>query len=1048
MSDRMRPVPLENLLDRIIGELRAQGSIFGIKQEQFYQDKRSKKIKVFNQEASTPLGPAAGPHTQLSQNIITSYLTGARFIELKTVQILDSLEVEKPCIDARDEGYNVEWSTEFTLPKAFDEYLKAWFILHLIEALNEGKAVEPSFIFNMSVGYNLEGIKSEKMQKFISSMTDASGDKKFNEYKEIIKNKFSKGYLDGTRWEGKEEIAIAELDKISACISPSVTLSTMHGCPPQEIEAICSYMLKEKGFDTFVKLNPTLLGYDKVREVLDNLGYTYLHLKRESFEHDLQYPDAVSMLHRLVDLSKEVGHGFGVKLTNTLGSVNDQNVLPGEEMYMSGRALLPISTNVALLLSKEFDGKLPISYSGGANANTVKDLFESGIHPITVATDMLKPGGYTRLTQMVNICNASDGYDKERIDIERLSTLVEKAQRPSSFVDKEARGYERAKVESKLPLTDCFVAPCVEACPIHQDIPEYVGLMGEGREAEALAVILSKNPLVNMTGWICDHQCQNHCSRLDYEGPVEIRALKKLASEKGYERYMENYFEIEEPSAVKAAVVGAGPAGLSAAYFLNKAGFDVTLFEKEKSAGGVVKNVIPNFRIPEEVVQKDVDFIKQTGVTMKFGVKTEQVSLNALKAKGYDYIFYAIGAEKGNGLRLSGEGKVLDAISYLKSVKRAEAVNLGKNVVVVGGGNTAMDTARAAARGGAKVTVVYRRDILSMPADKEEYRLARKDGVEFCFLSNPIGFEGESIRVRKMTLGEMDASSRRRPVETEETFLLPCSAVITATGEKADEKVLLALGLPEAEKSGHVYMVGDVLSGPSTVVRCIASARKAVDECIDFVLDNMEDEEDEPECECGHHHHGDGEECHCHDEQEAEEEYSPEELREAEDLFFASIREKKAVIRGSEVGEDFAKNEAKRCLECSYLCTKCVEVCPNRANVPLDMRDCELFEDPFQILHLDAYCNECGNCATFCPHIGGPYLKKFTLFSRADDFESSKNSGFFVDGKKVRIRLEGRLIDGVINEKEELEADIPEEIMAIISEVFISYPYLLNSVEE
>ncbi len=623
MSDRMRPVPFGNLLDRITGEMRAHGSVFGISKEQFYKDNGENHIKVFTQEASTPLGPAAGPHTQLAQNIITSYLTGARFIELKTVQILDTLEVEKPCIDARDEGYNVEWSTEFTLPKAYDEYLKAWFILHIIEAMNEGKAKEPSFIFNMSVGYNLEGIRSEKMQKFIGSMADASQNEKFDRYKEIVKEKFAPGYLDGTPWEGREAIAIAELDKISSCISPSVTLSTMHGCPPAEIEAICSYMLKEKGFDTFVKLNPTLLGYDKVRGILDDLGYTYLHLKRESFEHDLQYSDAVGMLHRLVALSKEVGHGFGVKLTNTLGSVNDQNVLPGAEMYMSGRALLPISTNVALKLSKEFDGRLPISYSGGANAGTVKELFESGIHPITVATDMLKPGGYTRLTQMVNICNASGGYSKTEIDIPRLEALVEKAQKPASFVDKDVRGYEKAKVGDELELLDCFVAPCVEACPIHQDIPEYVGLMGEGREAEALAVILSKNPLVNMTGWICDHQCQNHCSRMDYEGPVQIRAIKKLAAEKGFEGYKEKYFEIPEPSEIKAAVVGAGPAGLSAAYFLQQAGFESTILERENHAGGVVRNVIPGFRIPQEIVDRDGDFIGSKGGKLRFGVKPE-----------------------------------------------------------------------------------------------------------------------------------------------------------------------------------------------------------------------------------------------------------------------------------------------------------------------------------------------------------------------------------------------------------------------------------------
>ncbi len=314
-----------------------------------------------------------------------------------------------------------------------------------------------------------------------------------------------------------------------------------------------------------------------------------------------------------------------------------------------------------------------------------------------------------------------------------------------------------------------------------------------------------------------------------------------------------------------------------------------------------------------------------------------------------------------------------------------------------------------------------------------------------------------------MVLGEPDASVRRRPVETVETFKLPCSALIAAVGEKADEEAIASLGIAEEDKNTHVYMIGDVVSGPSTVVRCIASARKAVDECIDYVIENLEDEdEDDDECECGHDHHHHDDDCDCHEhhhhdddcdcgchahDEEDEPEYTDEELRQAENLYFNSVREKKAVITPSDEAS-FAETEAKRCLECSYLCTKCVEVCPNRANVALDMRDTALFDDPFQILHLDAYCNECGNCATFCPHSGGPYLKKFTLFSRADDFETSSNSGFYVDGEKVLIRLDGKVIEGAINENKELEADIPDEIMAMISEVFISYPYLLNEVEE
>src|SRR5690554_6635198 len=168
MSDIMRPLPFEELLSRIFGEYRQCGKIFGLHKDQFYKSNATTAIEVFGHPCATPVGPAAGPHTQLAQNIVASYLVGGRFIELKTVQVLDELEIDKPCIDVRDEGYNVEWSSEYTLPKALSEYVKAWVLLHLIEALLQGGSFEsPSFIFNMSVGYDLAGIKTLNMQTFI-----------------------------------------------------------------------------------------------------------------------------------------------------------------------------------------------------------------------------------------------------------------------------------------------------------------------------------------------------------------------------------------------------------------------------------------------------------------------------------------------------------------------------------------------------------------------------------------------------------------------------------------------------------------------------------------------------------------------------------------------------------------------------------------------------------------------------------------------------------------------------------------------------------------
>jgi putative selenate reductase len=1064
MGDIMRPVPFGELINRVLGEYKNHGSIFSLDKEQFFADKREKKGNVFTQSCTTYVGPAAGPHTQLAQNIITSYLAGARFIELKTVQIMDQLEIAKPCIDARDEGYNVEWSTEYTLEKAWDEYAKAWILCHLVEALlNKGEVKEPSFIFNMSVGYNLEGIKTDRMQQFINSMMDANKDERFKEYLEELNSLLKDGdLLAGTDFAGLEEKLVDKLvNNISNKICQSVTISTMHGCPPKEIEAICNYMLTEKKIDTFVKLNPTLLGYDEVRRILDTLGYDYLHLSRDSFDHDLQYTDAVSMLHRLVDLAKKEGRGFGVKLTNTLGSVNDQGELPGDEMYMSGRALMPISVNVAAKLSTEFKGELPVSYSGGANALTISDIFETGIRPITVATDMLHPGGYGRMVQMANILDRSSAWDMKKIDVDKLNDLAKKCLE-SEYLEKAFRGTDRAKVYKNLPLTDCYVAPCVTACPIHQDIPDYVALMGEGRYADALAVIYLKNPLPYMTGTICDHQCQLHCTRMDYEGSVKIREIKKKAVENGFADFKEMWEAPGERSSLKAAIVGAGPAGLSAAMFLARSGFQVTVFEKEESAGGVVKNVVPEFRIPAEAVNSDFEFIKAHGVDFKFGSSKEDTKIEKLKSDGFDYIFFAIGSEKDNPYSLKGGDDIQrEALPFLRAFrKNSDEAKLNKHVVVLGAGNVAMDTARAAKRleGVEDVTIVYRRSLKEMPADKEEYEFALEEGVNFELLANPVEYKDGKLTLVRMELGAPDESGRRKPIPTDETFEIACDNIITAIASHVDEQDMNYYGIPVDERGKvlynketlesdveNVYVIGDMQSGPSTVVEAIASARLAVESCVDKVLEEMDDEEAEEgeehdeSCECG---------CHDHDHEDVD----IEELTAQEDAYFKELKVKKSNITLSvdKDTKEFLETEAMRCNECSYFCNKCVEVCPNRANVAIDVRNTGVFEDPFQIVHLDAYCNECGNCGTFCPYNQAPYKEKLTLFSRRDDFDNSTNPGFFVNGSDVLIRLEGKLYNCEINGEGMLEGEegVTDEVAAIIEEIFLSYSYLLGEVDQ
>jgi len=999
MGDKMRLLPFCELLRRLFEEYRTQRSVFDIPEDRWYRKGDSRNLEIFGDRCETVLGPAAGPQTQLSQNIITSYLTGSRFIELKTVQVLDGLEIEKPCIDAYDEGFNTEWSTELSLQKAWEEYAKSWILLHLVEEIWDFRksGTDRSFSFNMSVGYDLKGIKTKKMQTYLSRMMDSSQELQFQNWLDEMMTNVP-AMLKGTGLEEKAEKLAEVKDRISGTICRSVTLSTMHGCPPDEIEAICRYMLVEKKLDTFVKLNPTLLGFSTVREILDNLEFEYISLNEEGFDHDLKYDDALAILTRLRKTALEEGRRFGVKLTNTLASVNDRDELPGGEMYMSGRALYPLSINLAAKLSEYFKGDLPISYSGGITIHNVEDVFKTGIRPITICTDLLKPGGYVRQVQMAEALEKIKKWEIASIDVKALKKLA-----ASSLIEKtshkEFRGPDEVTIEGPLNPFDCYVAPCVGACAIHQHIPEYIRLIGEQRYAEALEVIYEKNALPSMTGNICDNQCQLHCTRLDYEGCLNIREIKKIAVEKGMEGYLERWTKPEVTRESRCAVIGAGPAGLSAAYFLAREGFDVTVYEREPDAGGVVRYVVPHFRITREAIASDVNHIKRQGVKFVFN-SGEKIDIEKLKSQGFTYIALGLGTYQTRSLPVKGDNKnIIPSLKFLTEFnKDPRGMRIGKNVVVIGAGDTAMDCARSAMRckGTKHVTVVYRRAFTQMPASREEYEDARDDGVPFHWLRSPENFDSDgTLTLRIMKLAEKDDSGRRRPVPTDEIEIMAVDTLIYAIGDDPDEEVMKNIGLntdkwgivPTGENGEtnleNVYLCGDSRTGASTIVKCIAEGRRTADAITGKDDKNWKRGELLP--------------------------FVDPTMREQQ------IQDKKGFIitrpdaRKYSDFVSFGKTELSRCLECNYVCNKCVDVCPNRANIALPVQDSPLFTDPFQIIHIDAYCNECGDCGHFCPWEGRPYVEKPTIFSELEDFKNSSNPGWLVTGKKVRIRFKNQI---------------------------------------
>ena len=445
MSDIMKSIPFGQLAEWILEEYRKSGQVFGI--QKAYVADQEKTVEIFGRKLENPVGPAAGPHTQLAQNLVAAYFAGARFFELKTVQKMDGPElsacVPKPCIVAEDEAYNCEWSTELYVPQAMEEYIKGWMLIHVI-AKEFGLGSPDGFQFNMSCGYNLEGIKDKKIDVFIEGLKDARNTEVFKECRNWLLE-----HVDFF-----EHVTREDIEAIPAEICNSITLSTMHGCPPQEIENIVMYLLTEKHINTYVKCNPTLLGYDFVRKAMDDLGYGYMAFTDFHFKDDLQFEDAVPMLKRLMDAAAQEGLSFGVKLTNTFPVDTKRGELPGEEMYMSGKALFPLSITVAARLAEAFDGKLPMSFSGGADQKNIDQIIDCGIWPVTVATVLLKPGGYKWMTRIAEKAGECQPGKSGEVSVEKVKKLAEEALKDPHYQSTPKKAGK--KMEGNAPLLDCL----------------------------------------------------------------------------------------------------------------------------------------------------------------------------------------------------------------------------------------------------------------------------------------------------------------------------------------------------------------------------------------------------------------------------------------------------------------------------------------------------------------------------------------------------------------------------------------------------------------
>jgi len=467
----LKRINLNTHLESILAEYRAKESIYGYPRRKMYLGYPGIDFGVafHDRRAETVLGPASGPHTQMAQNIILAFLGGCRIIELKTVQILDELDIPRPCIDIRNVGYNVEWSQELRLQDSFDEYVTAWVLLKLMEEMEilgipKGSPFYDT-IFDISVGYDLKGIQSPQMHRWLSDFKHAET--------------AIAGLLESLPAKFKHLKNVA----IEPQISNSITLSTFHGCPADEIELMVQHLIREHGFHVIVKMNPTILGYAFVDKTLrGDLGYRNVELDPAAFEHDMKFDQAVAMMTRLEKFAAQHSVHVGAKFTNTLIVKNNQQVFTDEVMYLSGTPLHVLAMNALHQFRSAVGAHFHVSFSAGITKHNFVDTVLCNIKPVTTCTDLLKEGGYTRLYDYLRRLRESmQDVGCGTIDDLIMACAGERSVAAAGAANakrivpglvsnpmyhQQANKKTPPKIDSRLTLFDCITCnKCLPVCP-------------------------------------------------------------------------------------------------------------------------------------------------------------------------------------------------------------------------------------------------------------------------------------------------------------------------------------------------------------------------------------------------------------------------------------------------------------------------------------------------------------------------------------------------------------------------------------------------------
>jgi len=538
------------------------------------------------------------------------------------------------------------------------------------------------------------------------------------------------------------------------------------------------------------------------------------------------------------------------------------------------------------------------------------------------------------------------------------------------------------------PVYHDKTAPCVEGCPAGEDVEGYMYLVAQGKFDEAWELIMKENPFPAVCGRVCYHPCEMSCNRGEYDEPLSINAIERVVGDHGLDMDVEK-LRIRQKNSHKIAVVGSGPSGLACAYHLARLGYNVTVFESHREAGGVLRVGIPEYRLPRDILDKEIARIEKLGVVIETATTVgKDIRWDELLA--YDAIYLASGVHKNRRLQVPGEdlNSVLSGLEFLREVNNGQDVALGEKVAIIGGGNTAMDAARTALRLGAKPTIYYRRTRAEMPAIREEIDETEHEGIDMVFLVSPSKIIGENGKVHaieftRMELGEPDESGRRRPVPIPGSeFQVQIDNVITAIGEQGDfsylpEELQPNNGAIPVNRIGQtaipkVFAGGDIVSQPHTVVHAIGAGKRAA-MAIDAFLSDKNLEELLPEIQIGYKGSlsfrryvrdlprdavDNREVVHI-------EHVNLDHFEYMERNSVPELGVPRRVTNFQEVKIGFTKEtaieEAKRCFNCGVcnMCDNCLVYCPDTA---IKRR-----EDGYRYVINYDYCKGCGVCVQECP---------------------------------------------------------------------------------